>query len=231
MGYATKDLHNHLIYYDADEPQRWLDVIGPNVVKHVLNGDELHRDVYTITAVGTSTVLQADSSTGGQVVFTSDTAENDGVQIQLLGEAFYLSGVHYPCYFGARFKVNDADQVDAFVGLAVQDTTILVGCQDDIGFRTVDESATLTFLLEKGGSETTVSIDTLVDDTYVVVELYYDGSTVTYYLDGVETGSVATSETNFPDDEHLSPALALLTGENAANTMTVDWVRWFQIQE
>jgi hypothetical protein len=230
MGYATKDLHNHLVYYDSDYPHRWLDVIGPDVVKHIFDGVNYSADLYTVTTVNASTISGVESTLGGQMVFTSDGAENDGVQAQLLGEAFYLSGIAYPCYFGARFKVNDADQVDAFLGLAIQDTTILAGVSDSIGFRTVDESASLTFLLEKGSSETEATVATLSDDTYVVVEFYYDGDTVEYYVDGSSVGSYATSVANMPDDEHLAPALALLTGETAANTMTVDWARWFQVQ-
>jgi len=234
MGYATKDLHNHLVYYDSDNTHRWLDVIGPNVVKHIFDGVEYHKDIYTETAVsagaGTSTIALADSTLGGQMVFTSAANEDDGIQAQLLGEAFYLSGTAYPCYFGARLKVSDADETDAFLGLAIQDTTILAGMTDGIGFRVVDGSAALTFLLEKNGNETTASVATLSDDTYVVAEMYYDGSTVTYYVDGSEVGSYATSETNMPDDEHLSPAMAFLTGDAGVDTMTVDWMRCFQIQ-
>jgi len=235
MGYATKDLHNHLVYYDSDYPHRWLDVIGPKAVKHVFDGVNYSADLYTVTAIsggtGDSAISGVESTLGGQMIFeaTADN-ENDGIQAQLLGEAFYLSGAAYPCYFGARFKFVDADQTDAFLGLAIQDTTILAGATDSIGFRTADASAALTFLLEKNSNETEASVATLTDDAYVVAECYYDGSTVTYYIDGSEVGSYATSETNMPDDEHLSPAIAMLTGETAKNGLTVDWARWFQIQ-
>jgi len=80
MGVSSKTVHNHLVYYDTDEPQRWVDVIGPNVVKHIFDGVNYSADLYTVTAVNTSTITGVASTNGGQMVFTSDTAENDGVQ-------------------------------------------------------------------------------------------------------------------------------------------------------
>jgi hypothetical protein len=167
---------------------------------------------------------------GGGWVFTSDSNENDGVQLQALSEGFYFGGP-YPAYFGACFKVNDADESDAFLGFAIQDTTILAGCTDDIGFRIVDGVAALTFLLEKDSAETIKTVSTVVDDTYQTVEFLYDGEKVTYYLEGVELGSLSINLENFPDDEHLAPAVAYLTGDASANILTVKWARWIQILE
>jgi len=149
----------------------------------------------------------------------------------LIGEAFILNGAKYPCYFGARSKVNDADESDAFLGLSLLDTSVLAAADTDIGFRVVDGTAAITFVIEKDTAETIVSLATLADDTYVTVEFYYDGDLVTYYLNGVEVGSVATTVDNMPDDEHMTATLAYLTGDASANTMTVDWARWFQIYE
>ena len=71
-----------------------------------------------------------------------------------------------------------------------------------------------------------------VADTYVDLEFYYDGvTTVSYYVDRVLIGTVETTVANMPDDEHLAPALAFLTGDASANTMTVLWARWIQIYE
>jgi hypothetical protein len=44
-------------------------------------------------------------------------------------------------------------------------------------------------------------------------------------------GTVETTAANMPDDEHLAPAIALLTGAGGANAMTVLWARWIQILE
>ena len=42
--------------------------------------------------------------------------------------------------------------------------------------------------------------------------------------------TVAASNANFPNDEHLAASIALLTGEGAANTLSVAWMRAIQIQ-
>ena len=233
MTVLQKTLHNHEVFYDSVHTHRWYDAIGPNVRKFVMV-DSYNADAATETAVsagaGTSNIGGLASSLMGGWLFTCAGNENDGIQTQVNSELAYFVGP-FPAYFGARFKVNDADQVDAFLGCAITDTTILAGCTDNIGFRTVDETASMTFLIEKDDGETEVAAHTLVDDTYVTVEFTYDGTTVTYYVDDVEAGSVAVTATNFPDDEHLAPALAILTGEATANTMTVQWARFIQIFE
>jgi len=227
-GYTT--VHNSLVLYDAEFPHRWLDAFGPNVRKYMLV-DSYHPDSCTITAVNASTITGLASSQGGGFVFTTAAADNDGVQMQPLSECFYF-GSHYPAYFGARFMVTTAANVDAFLGFAIQDTTILDGCTDDIGFRLVDNDATLTFLIEQNNLETEVTLPEVADATYITVEFYYDGiTTVTYYVDDVERGSFETSVANMPDDEHLAPALAVLTGAGGANAMTVKWARWIQVLE
>lgn len=232
-GMAYKTLHNSLVFYDADYEHRWVDAYGPNVRKYDLV-NAYHPDSATVTAVsggaGDSAITGLASSQGGGWVFTSDDAENDGIQMQAKGEAFFFGGP-YPAYFGARFKVNDADESDAFLGFAIQDTTICAGCTDDIGFRIVDGAASLTFVLEKDSAETIKAISTVVDDTYQTVEFLYDGAKVIYYLNGVEEGSLSINLENFPDDEHLAPAIAYLTGDASANILTVKWARWIQILE
>ena len=57
-----------------------------------------------------------------------------------------------------------------------------------------------------------------------------DGSTVYHYINGVNTGSVANSSTNFPNDELLRLTMEFLTGEAVANTCKIRWVRLIQVQ-
>jgi hypothetical protein len=95
-----------------------------------------------------------------------------------------------------------------------------------------DNDASIFFIAENTNVETTVELAELVANTPVTLEFYYDGvSTVTYYVNGVEAGSVETSIANMPDDEHLAPAIALLTGAGGATVMTVLWARFIQVLE
>jgi hypothetical protein len=224
MGVSTKTLHNHTVYYDTDNIMRWIDVFGPKATKWIMESVRYTADNYTVTAVNGSTIAQVAGA-------FADSTENDGVQMQLLGEAFYLSG-QYPAYFGCRFQGDDVDQTDLLVGLAIQDTTAIVAVSDGAYFRSVDESAVLNFVLEKDTVETSNAASTLTDSTWTVAEFYYDGVTnITAYIDGVQVAQVALTDANMPDDEYLSPILAMLTGEGVTNSITVAWARAFQIRE
>jgi hypothetical protein len=233
MTVLQKVYHNSQVFYDSVLTHRWYDAIGPNVRKWFMV-DNYNSDAVTETAVsaggGDSAVTGLASSLGGGWVITSAANEDDGLQLQHKSEMNYLVGP-FPFYFGARFMLSDADQTDAFLGIAIQDTTILAGCTDNAGFRVADGSASLTFLLEKDNGETITTLATLVDATYVTVEMVYDGSYIYYYLNDALQGSYSIDETNFPDDEHLAPAIAFLTGDAGADSMTIQWARWIQILE
>lgn len=229
MTVESASVHSQLVMRDTVKTWRWYDAFGPNVAKWEEDGVQYNVDDYTKTDVGTDTIALVAGADNGNLLFTSGTNENDGTQIQLEGEAFKFASA-YPCYFGAKFKVNDADQVDVALGLGITDSTFIAGATDGLYFRSVDESAVLNFIAEKDENESSLAVTTLVDDTFVTVEFYYDGtSAVTVYLDGTEVGSIATSDTNFPDDEYLTPTLAILTGDASANTMTVEWARAIQL--
>ena len=241
MTIEQTTIRDCLVTRDSVNTWRWYDVVGPNVVKYVLNTAGCPTDdttgmptEFTYTLVNGSTFAHADVA-GGAVTLTCDTAENDGIQLQLgdelggAGESVSFAA-EYPTYFGCQVQSNDVDQVDAFLGFAITDTTILGGATDSLGFRTVDESATLNFVLEKDSAESLNGVGTLTDATDVVLEMLYYGSNVYVYVDGVLQVTVADSDVGFPNDELLRLSIALLTGEAVANTLTIKWLRFFQIQ-
>lgn len=237
MTTETAIFRNTLIVRDSVKTWRWYDAWGPNVVKWELDMITLAQDAsanpagYTTTEVGTNTCVLQQSTDKGQLLFTTGGTNNNGIQIQPIGEAFYFAN-RYPAYFGCEFKCNDVDQVDVFLGLGLTDTSHLAAADTDIGFRTDDESATLQFILEKDTNESSSNVATLTDDTFVVAEWYYDGADYVYaYVNGVLAATVARTDTNFPNDEHMTPTIAILTGEDSANTLTVRWCRCIQIWE
>ena len=238
MGTTETTVHNTTVWVDTDYTHRWVEAIGPKVTKLIEEFVNTPVDdttglptAYTSTLVNGSTFALVAGAFGGNALFLADTAENDGINTQLLGEAYYLNG-QYPCYFGIRFQINDVDQTDALVGLAITDTTAIAAVSDGLYFRTVDESAVLNFVAEQDSVESAIAATTLTDATWVIAEWYYDGvSLVTAYIDGVSVGTIALTDANFPDDEFLTPTMAMLTGEAVANSMTVDWCRVIQIRE
>lgn len=228
----------NLVYIDAAAHlKRIIDAIGPDVIKYIddfVGGqgvDAAVDDQWTVTRVeagdGESALSKADLA-GGALVITTDDDDNDGINMQLLGESFNLAGSGIRAlYFGARFKISDATQSDFFIGLCDTDTDILGGADDSIGFRKADGSTAVSFVTEKGGTETTLAALT-ADTSFHIVEFYYDAdaATLEVFVDGASRGFVAI--TNLPDEEQRV-SVHFLAGEAVAKLMTIDWIRVVQI--
>ena len=236
MGVNSKYVNGNLVFVDSANKQRFLDVIGPGACKFIedfVDTPFASADTpasWTVTLVeaggGDSTVALTDGA-GGLLLITTDAAENDGVNMQVTKEAFKLASGK-PFYFGTRFKISDATESDFIAGLCITDTTLLGGMTDGVYFRKVDGSTDVKFVLEKNSTETeSDAILTAANDTYMILEFYFDGTNVDAYVNG--TLQTRLAMTNLPDDEDLTPSIAFLTGAAAAKTMTVDWVRCIQI--
>ena len=225
----------NLVYLDRGaHGKRVVDAIGPDVFKFqhdFVRGQGLSAtalgDEATVTATGTSPAVYTDAA-GGVLLLTTGGTENDGLNIQWLGENFHLGATGISAlYFGCRFKISDATQSDFFIGLCDTDTDILGGADDSIGFRKADGSTAVSFVTEKGTTETTATAFT-ADTSWHIVEFYYDAGagTLEPFVDGVSIGNVAT--TNLPDEEQRV-SVHFLTGEGGAKTMSIDWITVIQI--
>lgn len=234
MAMETASVKSNLVMRDSVNTWRWYDAFGPNVVKTIIYPTQSGVDTTATMAGGIVTVatagtfVHAESESGGALNLVPSGTEDQGLQVQF-GEGFYFAN-KWPCYFGVRFANVDVDQADWIAGLCIWDTTLLGGLSDGIYFRSVDASAALTFVLEKDSAETETSVATMADATYVTAEWYYDGDNVYAYINGTLVVTVAASNANFCNDEHLAASLALLTGEGTANTLSVAWMRAIQIQ-
>lgn len=240
MTVEQASVRGHLVMRDDVKTWRWFDAFGPNAVKLIedfvawstddTTGDPVE---YTMTVVevgaGDSTAALTNA-VGGAMIMTAAANENDGVQIQLDGESYQLNA-SYPCYFGIKLQAGDVVQSDFLAGLCITDTTLITAMSDGAYFRSIDGAATVQFVLEKDSTETSNSVATMTDATSVTLEFYWDGTNITAYVDGVQAAQVATTDTNFPNDEALTPSIALLTGEAVANTLTVEWMRAIQIRQ
>ena len=174
---------------------------------------------WTTTLVGTSTLTRADA-VGGAIVLTTGASENDGVNTQIGGEAYKPSATA-SLYFYTKLAVSEAEQSDLFIGLTITDTAVLTNLGKRIGFRSVDGSAALGFEYE-GTAETTIEgVHTLVNDTEVELEFFWDhvNSQVRVYIDGTLKGTY-TPGANLPDTE-IKPSVNFLTGAGSAETCTI----------
>jgi len=240
--WGTKEVQGRLVYYDVTYPQTWLDVIGPDVVKYVNNfvGSEIPITttaatdppgwlLTAITGADAATEITAGTTHSGEMQVLPDATENDGFNLAVEGEAYYLE-TGKPLYFGARLKMTDADQSDLIIGLCITDTEMWGGVSDGVYFSSADETATASFTCERNDS-INGSADTAagtLTESYTILEFYYDGATtVKAWFDGT---LVATHTTHIPNDEALTFVVECLTGEGVANGVVIDWVRIFQIR-
>lgn len=185
---------------------------------------------WTITAIGTGTSALTDID-GGALLVTNSALDNDGRQHQKVGESFLLTAGK-KTVFKSRFKLSDVVQSDLLIGLAVTDTTLLgatlgTGVTDGVFFTKDDGVATVNMYCQKDattGQNGDLAITTLVNDTFVVMSWYYDGiDRIEYAVNDVVLGTVDASSTYLPDTE-LTVSFALLNGEAAAKTMTLDYI-------
>jgi prepilin-type processing-associated H-X9-DG protein len=221
----------NIAYWDGHR-ERLVAAIGPDA--YTFFDDFTHQNLasadaplgWTVTLVegggGESTITKPDGS-GGHLLLTTDANDNDGVNMQAAGEAFGFAAEQTATYFGIRLKCSEATQSDFLVGLCITDTTLLGGLTDGVYFEKLDGGTGISFVTEKDSTETqTDSLGTLAADTWVLLEFYGDGSSIRAYING---SLVATHTTNIPDNELLTPSIHFLTGDAAAETLTVDWVR------
>ncbi len=237
--HGADPIRGAMVFRSITHLKRLLFAIGENVVQYIddfitfpvddSTGDPTEWTATMVEAgTGNSTITQADQS-GGAVVITTDDNDNDGVNAQLNGESFKLKTTNH-LYFGAfGVKLSEVTQSDLFLGLSITDTDILGGATDSIGFRKVDASADLTFMVEKGSAETIVTgLKTLVAATEYDIEFMWDGAALEVFVDGVSVSKPAV--TNLPDDEELRVSWHFLNGlADAPATCTIDKLVCIQI--
>jgi len=181
---------------------------------------------WTLTTVeaGAGSATEAlGAGVGGQLVVTTDAADNDNDWFQRTSEAFkFVSGKRLQ--FVHRFKLSRVDG-DFMAGLHITDTDPIGGVSDGIYFRKLAAEAGLKLVCEKDAAEsTTTVIETLVADTWYTVEFYYDGSDdkIKAYVDRIGAGSVPL--TNAPNDEDLALSFGVQNGSANAQVYTVDYI-------
>lgn len=240
---AAQELHSRqekssLVFYTSTHAKRLIHAIGPDALVYSTDFVNFPDAGSASDPVGwTTTVVEAGAGTteidhgnlsGGLMVITTAANDNDGGNYQLLGESFELTSDQI-LYFGAfGVQASDITESDTFIGLSITDTTILGGATDSIGFRNVDATADLTFVIEKDSTETiTTGLATLVAATNVDLEFYFDGTNIEVFVNGVSVATPAV--TNLPDNEGLTISWAFLNGAAGAETEQIDRLTVIQV--
>ncbi len=236
----TTVVNQAYVIRDKRYPWRMYDAFGEGVVKYIQEFVVLPTDdqATTIPTEWKRTLVDSlgdvlaeiglGTTAGGSLVIVTDDSDNDGQTIQLKGEAFQM-GANKPMYFGIRLKLDDATQTDFIVGFCITDGALLAGVSDAMYFEKVDASTSVSVVTELNDGETQIdNVATMADDTFITLEMYAASNTdVLFYVNGV---LVAKNTGTLPTDEVLTPSIEFLTGDNSANTMTVDWLRAIQLR-
>jgi hypothetical protein len=227
----------NLVYIDRSAHlRRIIDAIGPDVIKHI---DDFVRSplsaadaplgwiVTLVEAGGGETTVTMPDVVGGALLISSDANDNDGACLQLDGESFELTSDQKFVYFRIKLRLSDATQSDFFVGLGITDTDPLGGISDAVYFEKLDGSTSISAVTEKDSTETqTDNVGVAADATDIVLEIYFEPSTVFFYVNGV---LVATHTTNIPNDEALTPTIQFLAGAAGGKTAQIDEVVAIQV--
>jgi len=181
---------------------------------------------FTVTDAS-GTLVMADAA-GGVLQLTPLNKEDKGIQMQSDGEII-LPAATKDFWFECRVKGNDVTEVDWFIGLATTDTSLIASVPNSlIAFRTDDGDANINFQVRSGGTgdAADTGVD-LTDGAWTRLGFFINGVTsVTPYVDGVAKTAVTA---NIPATE-MALSFAVLTGENAANTLDIDWYKLEQLR-
>ena len=178
----------------------------------------------TTTEDGTWSATEAlADGDGGVLLVTNAAGDNDHDFFQLVKEGFkYESGKQIG--FHIRFKTNDATQSDIVAGLQLTDTSPL-DVTDGIFFLKSDGAATISFIVEKDSTQSTLTLpNSLADDTFMTLGFIYDPKDQKFHVfqNNVLAGTVVS--TNVPDNEELTVSFGIQNGAAAAKTMSVDYI-------
>lgn len=227
---SSKWVGTNLVYYE-DYEYRWLHAEGADVRKWEmrLGTNWTTAAEYTVTAAGTSPVVQAVTA-GDRVLITTGSTENNGANIQVIGTPFQLASGR-PLYFGAKASISDATQSDFLVGLASTDDTIIAShalalADDGVYFYKLDGGTAIVAAAEKAGTVSTVTATPVMGTAKAVYEIYWDGAGgLSFYLNG----ALVTTMTGGYPTVVLTPSIVLQTGEAVAKTGLVEWMRCIQL--
>jgi hypothetical protein len=229
------------VYTDETYSWRWLDAWG-DVTKFLSTSgfavDDTTGDptqfTTTVVEAGTGTNVVSNDVTGNNWMLETTAAnEYDGVNLQLLGEAFKIA-TNKPFYFGCKLSVSDATQSDLFIGLAETDTTLMATSSahaialggDGCFFSKLDGSTTVAAKTYLDGAQVgTANATTALNTSKHTYEIYFDGEYVNYYFDAV---LVTKTKTSLPDGA-MTPSFNFRAGAAAAKTCTIEWMRAIQV--
>jgi hypothetical protein len=225
---AFWDTHEHrLVDAIGGNVRKWeLDPVAAGLQDQAATGTDPNGAVTTVVEAGAGTSEMSASKTAGYLAELVTAAnDNDGISVQFADENFELTS-DQDLYFGIELECDEATQSDLLVGLCITDTALLGGMTDGVYHQKLDGGTGVSTVTEKASTETQSDNEgTFADDTLMYFEFYWDGTSVYFYINGVEVGIVTT---NIPT-EALRPSIEFLSGEAVAHTIKIRKFKVIQI--
>lgn len=180
---------------------------------------------WTLTQTN-GTIAEAGIGPCGGIALATAGADNDLAQLALTVAQFTLaSGKKFIFEAKAKLYAGSAGtlgQLEAFIGMS----TVQVGtnffasdglsmvADNCIGFNAYDGSAAINANVRVADVESVqAAVLTLVDNTFYVFTIYFDGTSLYFYVDG----TLVTTLTTFPTAA-LTPTLYVKAGEGGGAT-------------
>jgi len=236
MGMHSKWVNGSLVYYDSVYGERWYDAVGPTVCKFLddfvvtpFSAANVPSSYATQNDGGCTLALMTSSYPAGYLVVTTAGLDNDGVNMQVYGEAFLLAA-DKPCYFGIKLMIeNDATENEFLVGMTRTDTDVITGTASGVFWRKDDGDTILDFITELATIEVAVQVAAVTAPaTWYILEFIWDGTNLDSWVNGVLQTRVAAL-TSLPQAVTLTPTIAFRAGEGVIKTYEVAWMRAIQI--
>jgi len=175
-------------------------------------------------------LTSAAGTLGGIVALTPVTASNNEVYTQL-GELGTETFIEYTGSSGkeswVEFEIATDDITSSaanfFVGLAeegsaaadfINDSGADIADKDVLGFVSWETTMdSIRLIYQTSGGTFAVGTGVALSTAFQTLGIYFDGATtITWYVDGVSIGSVATTASLVPDTEELSPIIGIKNG-------------------
>jgi len=202
-----------------------------------------------VTITGLATPSNNDAGqVVGELEIAGNDADNDEGQIEGPGGGITpvvsisdTAGANKEFWFEARVsKASIADNALAFfIGIAEVGITGANGLVDDtgaladkdfIGFQTLHAAGETVDAVhrEESGAvvQAGVGVGTMVADTYMKLGMYFDGTRMYWYVNGVKVAPVAgvlPAATSFPDASLMTMAWLTKVGAAAESKTQLDW--------
>lgn len=181
---------------------------------------------WTVTETQAGATQALADGNGGLILLQNSAANNDVNQIQKVGESF-LPVAGKMLFLKARVKVDDATLAAFAVGLQVANADATGAITDGIYFLKAAAATTIAAVVRKNATTGSTSANltvAAVTDTFITLEMFYDGVDRLYYgANGNVLGYLVASSLFLPDTE-IAPVICVKNGSGVARSLTADFL-------